>query len=294
VGTRALALLLALATPALAQEVAPVASVHDLRAAPAVAVGQRARVASRVDQQATIVTKVGGKPVGEEQEQGRRLELVVVDEVASVGADGEADQVLRTFETLSGEAPAGLAGVRVRVVRKPDGTEALATPEGTPLDDKTAQLVAGAQELERGQGLRNLRWALPEKPVAIGATWPIAREQVDDLLKVTGGEAGEYELREALGTFETVEARDGVDVYIVVVRLQLAISGMEGMTLDPPGDFELVLRHESTGAASSWRRTTVDATFHGVMSFEGQKDTQLSFDARFQTEERVEPLGEGE
>src|SRR5690606_799712 len=123
--------------------------------------------------------------------------------------------------------------------------------------------------------LPDVALVLPAAPVAVGERWHVSAEGVTKLLEMWGEALDPDEVRLAEGTLERVEVKDGVERMRVAFRLRLAVRELRGAAFDPPADLELVVHHETGGAASHARSSMLEATFRGTMQSEGMKDMTM-------------------
>lgn len=284
---------------ALAQDAAPVASgTYDLRAAPAPVVGDTTRRRVRLLQSGAVLVKSGDKQINQQDRLEQGYDLQVVEQVVALAADGAVERVLRTYEDASNltmQGPfEGLAGLQVLVVEKPDGSEALAKPDGTALDERTLRLLERLLRVERVQRVPVAGALLPDAPVAPGERWRLSSAGVAELLALTGvdilnpAEVEPDEVLEASATFERVETKDGVALLHVAISLRLAIGDLEGVTFDAPADVVITARYVTAGAAAPTRSFVAEGTFKGTLRVDALKTASIMRDLRFTGEQRIQ------
>ncbi|MCW8138897.1 MAG: hypothetical protein KIT58_08330 [Planctomycetota bacterium] len=288
--------LLALALPAAADE-----TTYDLRAGDdyTPAVGDVLRVETTERQKSQVVVR-SGEQVLQRQEGEQGQAATYTEEVLAVDDQGQVSRARRVYESFrdidAGQAP-DVQGLAVLLERGKDGKHAfVAEGDATVppalrarLDQEALQRdmkrELGDREKERQHAL------LPDEPVPVGATWEITPEQA---LTAFGFQdsALHPEQTKVVGTFRSLEERDGVTFMNVHVDVDLAFTRFQGLDCPEPATFklalELLLPEGGTSPAGEARLTGV---FDGEPTVPDAPGVTMAVDLELENAQRRTRVG---
>lgn len=296
---------LSLLAPLAAQERG--ARTFDLRAVYKWKAGDKLRVTERRDQNQRVVTRAGLQVVDEQNqrigwEQRYRLDVTKVDD------RGRIAEATRTYESLTDLArgeKVEVAGLKVRWVRREDGSLAWEPPEGATLDPFVREVLDEDREgpdteqdgdAPKGAGGKErddpLHLLLPAKPVVLNEVWELPLDEVGDALGIPAADVLEKKLQGKLAKVEAPAAADGPTFLEVELEVRLKAKTFQGMTCTKPVEYELTgSARLPAGGQSPDRRLRLGGQIRGTAPAEEQ-GAQIEFEVRLSQEEQHERIAQ--
>lgn len=293
------ALGLSLLAPLAAQEGG--ARTFDLRAVYKWKAGDKLRVTERRDQNQRVVTRAGLQVVDEQNqrigwEQRYRLDVTKVDD------QGRIAEATRTYESLTDLArgeKVEVAGLKVRWVRREDGSLRWEPPEGATLDPFVREVLdedLEGPDTEKGPDGKErddpLHLLLPGKPVVLNEVWELPLDEVGDALGIPAADVLEKKLQGKLAKVEAPAAAGGPTFLEVELEVRLKAKTFQGMTCTKPVEYELTGSARLPAAGQSPdRRLRLSGQIRGTAPAEEQ-GAQIEFEVRLSQEEQHERLAQ--
>ncbi|MBX3466553.1 MAG: hypothetical protein KF878_06605 [Planctomycetes bacterium] len=262
---RLAAALALLAAPALAQE----GATYDLRQDYKYKAGDKVRVHERNETRQRYTVRQG-----DEVERGDGVEGYewrYEEEVQEVDGRGRPVRAVRTYtfvHDLSADERLDLAAapVKVQVSRDDDGLPRFAAVDGgaelPPLLERLLLEHDGGGAAGEGDADDTLKHVMPPAPVAVGARWPITREQICKVFPFDPDEIGDG--ADLHGTLVSAEPKGGLNMLTVALRIKLPLKSYSGMVCPEPMVFDAtVTLRMPAGAGAPDGGATMDGTMRG-------------------------------
>ena len=285
-------LLLCLLSGRLWAQEGPAARTFDLRVTYRWKAGDKLRVHERRDQTQRIVTR-SGLQVVDEQNLRMGWEQRYLLEVSKVDDKGRIAEATRTYEALEdlarGEA-LKVEGLKVRWVRREDGSLRWEPPEGATLDPFVREVLD--EDLEDAdaadQGAEPLQLLLPKKPVVQGEVWELPLEEVGEALGIPVADVLEKKLQGKLAGVEPPAQEGGATMLQVGLEVRLKAKSFQGMTCTRPVEYDLTgTAHLPAEGASPQRRLRLEGLIRGTAPAD-EPGAQVEFEVRLQQQEEHE------
>ncbi len=212
--------------------------------------GERFREIAREDNSQTQIVMNQGQ-VQKEAKKKARFESSRVVECFEVDDAGEPTKLVYTygsFQLAPSEKEFDVKGLKVQFTRGADKKYAYERVEGPQIPEELKDKLQSELVSMNRDSKEDVLF--PKKPVAVGATWDIA---ADDIVKGTGLPAKGMDKSKTSGSgaLTSVETNsDGIELLNVELTFELTYSSFEGMECSEPMVWKLVLKAQFSADGS--------------------------------------------